>query len=91
MVKIELPSGECKKLSGPNPTNDADLDVIEPTNTTRGGVRINYKNGDPTYKLTVDIMCTDDEYKYNDFIYNSTEGVMNININFSSRVGCAYD
>lgn len=90
MVKLVMPDGNCLKLSGPNPTNDADLDVIEPTNTTKQGIRINYKNGDPSIKLTVDIMCTTDDYKFNDYTFTPGE-VTNININFSSRVACKHD
>jgi hypothetical protein len=91
MVTLLTSTGECLKLSGPDPTKDADLDVIEATNETAQGVRINYKNGDPSIKLTVDIMCSTDEYKLNNYTIIPGDQATNININFSSRVGCKYD
>jgi hypothetical protein len=91
MVKLETINGGCLKLSGPNPTSDADLDVIESINGTDEGVRINYKNGDPSVKLTVDIMCSTLDYKLNNYTITPGDQVTNININFSSRVGCPYD
>lgn len=91
MAKLETLSGDCVKLSGPNPTNDADLDVIEAANGTDEGVRINYKNGDPTIKLVVEIMCSKDDYKLNYNNVSFVDEVTIIKINFSSSVGCAYD
>ncbi len=91
MAKLTFPNNVCLKLSGSSVTNDADLDVIEATNTTGQGVRMNFKNGDPTVKLTVEIMCTTDDYKLNDHTITSVDNVTYINVNFSSRVGCAYD
>lgn len=91
MVTLSTPLNPCVKLSGPDPTKDADLEVIEATNDTVHGIRIQYKNGDPSYNLTIDIMCSNDEYKLNNYTIIPGEQVTGININFSSKVGCKYD
>lgn len=54
-------------------------------------MRIQYKNGDPRYNLTVDILCSKDEYKFDSYNFNKGTNVTDINIKFYSRVGCKFD
>ena len=56
MAVLHHPLDGCVKLSGPSPTDNAQLKEIQ--NLTKDvGVKVQYTGGDPAYNFSVEIYC----------------------------------
>ena len=85
-------TGECFRLSGPDPTNDAAFSVLN--ETTNDGLRITYSGGDANYSFALNIPCNHDT-PFNligfNLNYNYTTNQTDLEGSFESQFGCEYD
>ena len=85
-------TGECVRLSGPDPTKDSAFSVLN--ETINDGLRITYSGGDANFSFALNIPCNHDTpFKYIDFNldYNYTTNQTDLEGSFESQFGCQYD
>lgn len=100
MAKTESTTEVCKKLSGPNPTDDSDFSVLDSDNND--GLKITYKNGDAcvadtsrTYEFHIEITCdssveTIGDYTVVDGFETGGDSCVK-RVSFKHKVGCKND
>lgn len=85
-------TGECVRLSGPDPTTDSAFSVLN--ETTNDGLRITYSGGDANFSFALNIPCNHDT-PFNllgfNLSYNYTTNQTDLEGSFESQFGCQYD
>lgn len=90
MAVLHHPVDGCVKLSGPSPTDNAQLKEIQ--NLTKDvGVKVQYTGGDPAYDFSVEIYCDKVDFQTINATYVVVGDKTQITYRFKSRVGCKYD
>jgi len=90
MAVLHHPIQGCVRLSGSNPTDNAQLKQIGKSSEDVG-VNIQYSGGNPSYNLSIEIYCDKVDFQSINATYVEADGQTKITYRFKSRVGCKYD